>query len=98
MHNLPCNFEMPIDHLILPRRKKIICRFLDFTFPEDQRVKIKENEEVEQYLNFARELKLLWNMRVREIPIIVDMPRTVPRSLKKRLKELDIKKKITYKP
>ena len=38
---------------------------VDFAVPADHRVKIKENENRDKYLNIARELKKkLWNMKV----------------------------------
>ena len=32
------------------------CRIVDFAVPADHRVKLKENEKKDKYLNFAREL------------------------------------------
>ena len=39
------------------------CRIVDFAIPADHMVKLKENEKRDKYLNLARELKKLWNMR-----------------------------------
>ena len=59
----------------------------------DQRVKIKEIKKI-KYLNFAKELKKLWNMKVTAIVIIVGGLEAAPKSLeKKRLEELAIKRK-----
>ena len=38
----------------------------------DNRVKIKENEKIDKYLDLAGELRKLWNMRVMVMPIAVD--------------------------
>ena len=45
---------------------------MDLAVPADHRVKIKESEKIDKYLDLARELKKLWNMRVMMISIVVD--------------------------
>ena len=45
------------------------CRIVDFAVPADHRVKLKESEKRDKYLDLARELKKLWNMKV-TIPIV----------------------------
>ena len=42
---------------------------MDFAIPADHRVKLKECEKKAKYLDLARELKKLWNMKVELIPI-----------------------------
>ena len=48
-------------------------RIVDSAFPADHKVKIKENEKRDKYLELASELKnttkTQWNMRVMELPI-----------------------------
>ena len=44
---------------------------MDFALPGDHRVKIKENEKRDKYLDLAGELKRLWNMKVTVKPIII---------------------------
>ena len=43
------------------------------------RVKIKENKRLNKYLDHARELKNLWNMKVTVISIVIGALETVPR-------------------
>ena len=43
---------------------------MDFAISADHRVKIKESENIDKYLDLARELKKLWNMRMTVIPIV----------------------------
>ena len=43
---------------------------MDFAVSADHRVKLKESEKKDKYLDLARELKKLWNMKVTIIPII----------------------------
>ena len=46
-------------------------KIVDFTVPADHRIKLKECEKRDKYLDLARELeKKLWNMKVTIIPIV----------------------------
>ena len=49
---------------------------------------------VSKYLNFAKELKKLWNMRVMIIPIVIDTLGTVTQELLKGLKDLEIRGQV----
>ena len=73
-HKLRWDFDVQTDHLISARRpdliiinkNKRICKIVDFAV---HRVKLKEYEKRNKYLDLARELKKLWNMKVTIIPI-----------------------------
>ena len=56
----------------------------------DHRVKFEESEKGNKYLDLARELRELWNMKVTVIPIIIGALGTVPKCLVRRLEELEI--------
>ena len=58
----------------------------------DHRVKIEEREKIDKYLDLARELKKLWNMRVILIAVITFG--TVSKNIEKNLGELKIKERI----
>ena len=48
---------------------------MDFVFPTDNQVKIKESEKIDNYLDLAKEQKKnqqLWNMRVMVILIVLE--------------------------
>ena len=60
----------------------------------DHRGKIKESEKIDKFLNLAKELRKLWNMKVTVIPIIVVAFGTVFKGLEKRLEELETRGKI----
>ena len=78
-------FNIQTDHLIPARRpdliiinkkkkkekKKRTCKIVDFAVPADHRIKLKECEKRDKYLDLARELKKLWNMQVTSIPIVI---------------------------
>ena len=44
---------------------------MDFSVPTNHRIKLKECEKKDKYLDLARELKKLWNMKVTIIPILI---------------------------
>ena len=44
---------------------------VDFAVPADHRVKVKETEKKDEYLDFARELKKPRNTKVTVIPIVI---------------------------
>ena len=79
IHKLLWDFKIQTDHLISARRpdqiimnkKLITCRIVDFADPPDHRVKLKENEKKDKYLDLARELKKLWNIKVTVISVVI---------------------------
>ena len=54
-----------------------------FAVPADHRIKMKECEKKDKYLDLARELKKLWNMKVTIIPIVIGAFGTVTKGLLK---------------
>ena len=55
---------------------------------------MKENEKMDKYLDLARELKKIWNMKVKVIPIVIGTLGTVTKSLEKSLENLGVRGKI----
>ena len=62
-HKLLWDFDIQTDHqisarrpdlIIINKKKKRTCKIVDFAFPADYRIKLKE---CEKYLDLARELK-----------------------------------------
>ena len=47
------------------------CKIVDFAVPADYSLKLEEIEKRDKYLDLARELKKLWNMKVIIIPIVI---------------------------
>ena len=78
-HELLRDFNILTDRLIPARRpdlliinkKKRTCKIVDFAVPADHRIKLKEYEKKDKYLDLARELKNLCNMQVTIIPIVI---------------------------
>ena len=50
---------------------------MDFAVPADHRVKLKGSEKRDKYLDLARKLKKLGNMKVTVIPIVIGALGTV---------------------
>ena len=97
-HKLLWDFNVQTDHLIPARRrdfitvnkKKRTCKIVDFAVPADHRIKLKECEKKDKYLDLARELKKLWNMQVTIIPIVIGAFGTVTKGLLKGLEDLEV--------
>ena len=53
------------------KKKKRTCKIVDFAVLGDHRIKLKECEKKDKYLDLVRELKKLWNMKVTIIPIMI---------------------------
>ena len=53
-----------------------------------------ETEKIQKYLDLARELKKLWNMKVKVVPIVIGALETIPKALEKNLGELEIRGRI----
>ena len=89
-HKLLWDFDIQTNHLISARRpdlmiinKKRTCKFEDFDVPADHRIKLKESEKKDGYLDLAREWKKLRNMKVTIVPIVIDAFSTVSKGLLK---------------
>ena len=72
------------------QQKKRTCWIVPFAIPVDHRVKLKESETKDKYLDPARELKKLWNMKVMIIPIVIGALGTVTEGLVKGLEDWEI--------
>ena len=72
------------------KKKKKICKVVDFVVPADHRIKLKECEKRDKYLDLGRELKKLWNMKVTIIPIGIGAFSTVTKGLLKGLEDLEV--------
>ena len=78
-HKLLWYFDIQTDHLISARspdliiikKKKRTWKIVVFAVLADYRVKLKEFEKRDKYLDLARGLKKLWNMKVTIILIVI---------------------------
>ena len=60
----------------------------------DHRVKLKKADKKDKYLDLARELKKLWNMKVTFTPIVIGPLGTVTKGLIKVLEDLEIRERV----
>ena len=67
---------------------------MDFAVPGDHKVKIKENEEKAKYLDLARKLSKLSNMKVSVVLIFIGVLGTIHRGLMKCLEKLEIEGRV----
>ena len=97
-HKLLWDFDIHTDHLILARRldfiiinkKMIICKIANFAVTADPRIKLKEYEKKDKYLDLARELKKLCKMKVTIIHIVIGAFGRVNKELLKGLEDLEV--------
>ena len=97
-YNLQWDFHIQTEHLNSARRqdfiiinkktKKRTCKIVEFAVPVDHRVKLKESEKKDKYLDLAWELKKLWNMTF--IPIVIGAFDTVTKRLLKGLEDWEV--------
>ena len=67
-----------------------ICKIVDFLVPADNRINLKESEKKDKYLDFDRELKKVWNMKVTIVTIVISELGTVTKGSLKDLEDLEI--------
>ena len=97
-HKLLWDFNIQMDHLILARRpdliiidkKTRICKIVNFAVLADHRINLKKSEKKDKYLDLARELKKLWNMKVTIVPIVIGALGTITKGLLKGLEDLKV--------
>ena len=72
-YKLLWDFDIHTDHLISARRPDLIiinkkkrnCKVVDFAVPADRRIKLKECEKKDKYLDLVKELKKQTNYETR---------------------------------
>ena len=108
-HKLLWNLEIQTDHLISARqpdlvivlkkkkkkrKKKRTCRIVDFAFPVDNRIKLKESKKWDKYLDLDREMNKQWNIKVTVIPIVSGALGSVTKGLVQGLEGLEIRGRV----
>ena len=90
MENEKCkilwDFTVQTDHEIYGRRPDVIvvqkdinlCQIIDSACPCDGRVDTRQLEKTEQYQDLARQLRKIWNMKVKVIPLVIGALGTTP--------------------
>ena len=102
-YKLLWDFSIRTDHnikgwspdLVLVDKSKKSCHIIDVAIPEDSVAKEKEAEKVEKYQNLARELRSMWEVKTKVVPIVLRALGTVPLRLKGNLKGIGVDTSIT---
>ena len=92
-HKLLWDCNIQTDHIIPDRRLDLIIinkKRVDFAVPADHRINLKESEKKDKYLDLARELKKLWNMKVPIVPILIGALGTIIKGLLKGMEDLEV--------
>ena len=76
--------------LIIINNKKRTCKIMDFAVPVDHRIKLKEWEKKDKYLDLSRELKKWWNMKVTIIQMVIGVFGPLTKGLLKGLEDLKL--------
>ena len=63
---------------------------MNFDVPADNRIKLKEYEKYDKYLDLTRELKTIWNMKVIIILTVIGAFGVVAKGLLKKLEDLEV--------
>ena len=63
---------------------------MDFPVPADPRIKLTQREKKDKYLDLAKKLKKLWNMKMTVIPIMIGAFGTVSKGLLEELEVLEV--------
>ena len=67
---------------------------VNFAVPAEHRKNLKECEKKDKYLDLARELKKLWNMKVTSVPIMIGAFGTITKGLLKGLEDLEVVRQV----
>ena len=93
------DFAIQTDHVIEARRPdmviidktKIECKDIAFASSFDSRIEEREKDKMKGCNNLERELKKIWYMLVKEIPVVVGALGTTPKKSMQRLSDIGIK-------
>ena len=94
-HKLLWDLHIQTDHLIPVRRPDLIIinkkeENLQIVNIAVHRINLKECEKKDNYLDLARELKKLWNMKVTIAPLGIGALGTITKGLLKGLEDLEV--------
>ena len=73
------DFTIQTDHVIEARRPDMViidktkneCKIIDFACPFNSRIEEREKDKMKGYNNLKRELKKIWDMPVKIIPVVL---------------------------
>ena len=75
--------------MIIDKRDKS-CQIIDVAIPEGNGVREKEDEKVEKYQDLAREVRKMWGVRTKVIPVVVGALGSIPLRLNDNLRAIEV--------
>ena len=79
--------EAPRPDAVVVDKKKRSCKIIDFAVPGDSRIE-EEEDKIETYQDLGRELRKIWNVKVKIIPLVVGSLGARTKQLGNRLKQI----------
>ena len=70
------------------------CKIIDFACSFDSKIEEREKDKMKGCNNLKRELKRIWDMPVKVIPVVVGALGTTPKKSKQRLSDIGIETRI----
>ena len=65
-------------------------KIIDVAVPGDARVELKEKKKSDKYQDLAKELRKLWKVKTRVVPIVIRALRTTPKRLVGQLESIGV--------
>ena len=96
------DFTIQTDHAIEARKPDMVIihktknegKIVDFACPFDSRIEEREKDKMKGYNNLKRELKKIWDMPVKVMPVVVGGLGTTTKKLKQWLSDIGIETRI----
>ena len=87
------DFTIQTDHVIEARRLDMViidkttneCKIIDFACPFDSRIEERQKDKMKGYNDMKREVKKIWDIPAKVIPVAEGALGTTPKKLKQRL-------------
>ena len=77
--------------MVVVDKKEKSCKIIDFAVPGDSRIEEKEKDKTEKYQELGSELQMIWNVKVKIIPLVVGSLGAIPKQqFGNRLKQIGI--------
>ena len=78
----------------MKHHKERTCKLIDFTFPMDINISVKEFEKLLKYKDLQIEVERMWQLKSSIIPIVVGALRLVKKGTGKHLEKIPGKKNL----
>ena len=84
--------EARLPDMVIIDKTKNECKIIDFACPFDSRIEEREKDKMKGY-DLKRQVKKIWNMPVKVIPVVVGALGTTPKKLKQWLSNIGIERR-----